>query len=192
MLSLRKFRFYGSTALGLAVALVVAACGSSSSSHHSSKHAASSTPTSTNASATSTAVKTVHSPLGTILVGPNGRTLYLWVADSMNKSNCSGACAKAWPPLTTTGKAAASGGAMSADLGTIARSGGTKQVTYKGHPLYYFIGDTAAHQVKGQGSTSFGAKWWVVAPSGAAITKAASSKSSSSGSSGGSSGGGWG
>lgn len=192
MLSRRKFRFYGSTALGLAVALAVAACGGSSSSNHSSTHAASSTPASTNASATSTIVKTASSPLGTILVGPNGRTLYLWVADSMNKSNCSGSCAQAWPPLTTTGKPGASGGATAADLGTIKRAGGTEQVTYKGHPLYYFAGDTGARQAKGQGSNSFGAKWWVVAPSGASITKTASTKSSSSSSSGGSSSSSWG
>ena len=89
---------------------------------------------------------------------------------------------------------------MSADLGTITRSDGTKQVTYKGHPLYYYAADTSPGQVTGQGSNSFGAKWWLVAPSGAAITKSASggsssggsSSSSSGGSSSSSSGGGWG
>jgi hypothetical protein len=91
----------------------------------------------------------------------------------------------------------ASGGANAADLGTITRSDGSKQVTYKGHPLYYFVGDTAAGSLKGQGSNNFGAKWWLVAPSGTAIAAGASSGGGSSGgststSSGSSSGGGWG
>jgi predicted lipoprotein with Yx(FWY)xxD motif len=128
-------------------------------------------------------VKTAHSSAGTYLVGPNGHALYLFEADKQGKSNCSGACAKVWPPLTTTGKPGASGGAMSADLGTITRSDGTKQVTYKGHPLYYYVTDTSAGQTTGQGSNNFGAKWWLVAPSGAAITKSVSGGSSSSNSS---------
>jgi predicted lipoprotein with Yx(FWY)xxD motif len=195
MVSRNRIRLFTSTALGVGVALVVAACGGSSSSH-SSNSAASSTPSSTNASATSVMVKTAHSSAGSYLVGPSGKALYLWVADKNGKSVCSGACAKVWPPLTTTGKPAASGGAMSADLGTITRSDGTKQVTYKGHPLYYYAADTSAGQTTGQGSNSFGAKWWLVAPSGAAITKSVSGGSSSSGSSSGgsstSSSGGWG
>ena len=72
---------------------------------------------------------------------------------------------------------------MSADLGTITRSDGTKQVTYKGHPLYYYISDTKAGQTTGQGSNNFGALWWLVSPSGAAITKSVSGGSSSSSSS---------
>ena len=98
--------------------------------------------------------------------------MYLWAADGMNKSNCSGACAGAWPPVMATGKLTASGGAKTADLGTIARPGGGKQVTYDGHPLYFFAGDSGPGQTNGQGSDSFGAKWWLVAPSGAKITAA--------------------
>jgi predicted lipoprotein with Yx(FWY)xxD motif len=182
MVSRRKIRFYASAVVGVGVALVVAACGGSSSSH-SSNTAAGYTPSSTNASATTVMVKTAHSSAGTYLVGPTGKTLYLWVADKNGKSVCSGACAKVWPPLTTTGKPTASGGAMAADLGTITRSDGTKQVTYKGHPLYYYVSDSSAGQITGQGSNNFGAKWWLVAPSGAAITKSVSGGSSSSGSS---------
>ena len=183
MVSRRKIRFYASSVLGVGVALVVAACGSSSSSHHS-KHAASSTPSSTNASATTVMVKTANSSAGKYLVGPSGKSLYLFMADKNGKSACSGACAKIWPPLTTTGKPGASGGAMSADLGTIKRSDGTQQVTYKGHPLYYYAADTRAGTTSGQGIHGFGAKWWLVTPSGTAITKSISKKSSS-GSSGG-------
>ena len=90
-----KFRIAGLLAAG-AASLALAACGSSSGGSNT-KHASSSTPTTTasNASATSTMVKTAKGSLGTYLVGPNGCALYLWVADSMNKSVCSGACAKA-------------------------------------------------------------------------------------------------
>jgi hypothetical protein len=59
---------------------------------------------------------------------------------------------------------------MAAELGTTKRSDGSMQVTYNGHPLYYYEGDTAAGQTTGQGSNGFGAKWWLVTPSGSAIT----------------------
>jgi predicted lipoprotein with Yx(FWY)xxD motif len=183
-----KFRIAGLLAAG-AASLAVAACGSSSSGS-TTHHAASTTPaasTTSNASAKSVTIKTAKSSHGTYLVGPSGRALYLWVADSKNKSVCSGACAKIWPPLTTTGSPGASGGAMSADLGTITRSDGTKQVTYKGHPLYYYAADTGPGTTTGEGSNSYGAKWWLVSPAGAALTTSSSSGSSSSSSSGGSS-----
>jgi predicted lipoprotein with Yx(FWY)xxD motif len=98
--------------------------------------------------------------------------VYLWAKDGMNMSACSGACAAAWPPVPATGKLTATGGANASELGTITRSGGTKQVTYDGHPLYYFVGDSAAGQTNGQASDNFGAKWWLVASSGAEITAA--------------------
>jgi hypothetical protein len=88
----------------------------------------------------------------------------------MNMSDCSGACAAAWPPVPATGQLTATGGAKASDLGTITRSDGTKQVTYDGHPLYYFVGDSGPGKTAGQGSDAFGAKWWLVAPSGADIT----------------------
>ncbi len=72
--------------------------------------------------------------------------------------------------MPATGTLTAAGSAKASDLGTITRSDGTKQVTYDGHPLYYFVGDSAAGQTNGQGSDNFGAKWWLVAPSGAEIT----------------------
>ena len=65
------------------------------------------------------------------------------------------------------------------DLGTIARAGGGRQVTYNGHPLYFFAGDSGPGQTNGQGSDSFGAKWWLVAPSGSQITAADTAASSS-------------
>jgi predicted lipoprotein with Yx(FWY)xxD motif len=199
-----KFRAAGVAALATS-AVVLAACGSASSSSTSSAAAApaaassssSSTSTTSAAAATGVAVGTVKGSSGTYLTGASGRALYLWVADSGGKSSCNGACAQVWHPLITKGMPTASGGANAADLGTVTRSDGSKQVTYKGHPLYYFVADTAAGSLKGQGSNNFGAKWWLVAPSGTAITAAASSGGGSSGgststSSGSSSGGGWG
>jgi hypothetical protein len=101
--------------------------------------------------------------------------VYLWVKDASGMSACTGACAGAWPPVTTTGTATASGSAKASDLGTITRSDGTKQVTYDGHALYYFSGDSGAGTATGQGSDGFGAKWWLVAPSGSDVTGTVSS-----------------
>jgi predicted lipoprotein with Yx(FWY)xxD motif len=174
-------------------ALVVAGCGSSStsSSAPASSPSSSSSTTSTTSSA-GLSIGTTKGKDGTYLTGASGRAVYLWVADTNGKSSCSGACAQAWPPLSSTGSPGVSGGATAADLGTISRADGTKQVTYKGHPLYYFSGDPGAGTTTGQGSNAFGAKWWLVAPSGAAIAAKGSAGGSSSGSSTSSSGGGWG
>jgi hypothetical protein len=95
-------------------------------------------------------------------------------------SACTGACAGAWPPVTSTGTATASGSAKASDLGTITRSDGTKQVTYDGHPLYYFVGDSGPGMATGQGSDNFGAKWWLVAPTGSDVTGTVSSFTASS------------
>ena len=115
-------------------------------------------------------VTTRKTKLGTILVNAQGRSLYLFLKDKNGKSACSGACAKAWPPLMTTGKPKAAGGANAKLLGTTKRSNGT-QVTYNGHPLYTFFQDTKAGQTNGQGSTAFGAAWYVMGTNGKQITK---------------------
>jgi predicted lipoprotein with Yx(FWY)xxD motif len=121
------------------------------------------------ASGASATVKTRHGKLGTFLVGPKGRTLYLFEKDKTSKSRCDGACAKAWPPLLASGKPKASGKVKKSLLGTTKRSDGKRQVTYKGHPLYYFIQDKKAGDTNGQGSNAFGAKWYVLATSGKKI-----------------------
>jgi predicted lipoprotein with Yx(FWY)xxD motif len=114
-------------------------------------------------------IATADHGLGTMLVDGQGRTLYLWKADMGSASTCSGACAQAWPPVTTTAAPRAGQGAKAALLGTTKRSDGTMQVTYAGHPLYRFSGDSGPGQANGQGSDAFGATWLVVAPGGAAI-----------------------
>jgi predicted lipoprotein with Yx(FWY)xxD motif len=167
-----------------ATALLTAACGSSGTTSSSSTPAASSTAT---GSTTALVITTKSGSAGPYLTNGSGRAVYMWTKDGMNKSECSGACASAWPPVPAGGTVSASGSAVSSDLGSITRSDGSKQVTYDGHPLYYFAGDTGSGTTNGQGSDGFGAKWWLVAPSGASITGAetgtspSSSPSSSSG-----------
>jgi predicted lipoprotein with Yx(FWY)xxD motif len=129
-------------------------------------------------------IKTASSSGDTFLTDGTGRAVYLWAKDTGNASTCTGACAGAWPPVTTTGSPTASGSAKASDLGTITRSDGTKQVTYDGHPLYYFAGDSGPGTASGQGSDNFGAKWWLVAPSGSDVTGTVSSFTVASGSGG--------
>jgi predicted lipoprotein with Yx(FWY)xxD motif len=159
----------------LAVVAVVAIAdsggGSTSSSASSSPYMAPAAPAATTARA-STAIKLADHGLGRMLVDGRGRTLYLWKADRTNKSMCSGACAQAWPPLRGTGAPKAGSGVNAKLLHVFTRADGTKQVSYAGHPLYLFAGDTAAGQANGQGSDAFGALWFAVGPRGAAITKA--------------------
>jgi predicted lipoprotein with Yx(FWY)xxD motif len=114
-------------------------------------------------------VNTRHGKLGTFLVGPNGRTLYLFEKDKTSKSTCYDACAGAWPPLLTSGKPKASGSTKASLLGTTKRKDGKVQVTYKGHPLYYFVQDKKAGDTKGQDVDAFGAEWYVLATSGKKI-----------------------
>ena len=156
----------------LASALLATACSSAaaSPSSSSSPSSAPAAGSSASASTTGTVISTQAGSGGAFLTNASGRAVYLWAKDGMNMSACAGACASAWPPVPATGTLTATGGAKASDLGTITRSDGTKQATYDGHALYFFAGDSAAGQTTGQGSDSFGAKWWLVAPSGAKIT----------------------
>ena len=102
--------------------------------------------------------------LGAILVGEDGRTLYIFTKDAGGKSVCNGDCATAWPPFVLEGGETVTAGAgVSGKLATIARDDGAMQVTYDGAPLYYFAADTAAGDVKGQGVKGV---WFVATPSG--------------------------
>jgi predicted lipoprotein with Yx(FWY)xxD motif len=169
------------TAVALS-AIAIAACGSGSSNKHTttggSAPAASPAPSSTSAS--SGTVDLAKGSLGSILIDSQGRTLYLWQADTGAKSTCTGACASAWPPLVTTGKPTAGSGVSNPLLGITKRANGSEQVTYNGHPLYRFAGDTAPRQTNGQGSTGFGALWYVLSPRGNPLTGATASTGGSS------------
>jgi predicted lipoprotein with Yx(FWY)xxD motif len=97
-------------------------------------------------------------------------TLYLFEKDKGTMSTCTGACAQFWPPLTTKGPAKAGTGIAAGKLGTTKRSDGSTQVTFDGHPLYYYSGDKKPGDVTGQGLDTFGGLWWVLSPTGTAIT----------------------
>lgn len=84
-----------------------------------------------------------------VLVDQTGRTLYVFTGDTTNVSTCNAGCSSTWPPLA--GPAAAGAGVSQANLATSVRSGGSQQVTYFGHPLYYFAGDRQPGQANGQG-----------------------------------------
>ena len=122
-------------------------------------------------STTTSAVK-VHiasSPLGRILVDSKGITLYDFVKDKGTTSACYGACAALWPPLITKSKPIAGPGIRASLLGTTKRKDGKLEVTYNGHPLYYFVTDRKPGQTTGQGLNQFGAPWWVLSPAGKEI-----------------------
>jgi predicted lipoprotein with Yx(FWY)xxD motif len=180
----------GATLAAIGVAALVAACGSSHSSNPGSASSGSSGSTGSAVSATPAADHTLQISIasgkdGRYLAGAGGRAIYLWVADGHNQSHCtSGGCAKFWPAVLTKSKPSAGSGVKASGLGTISHSGGERQVTDNGHPLYYFAEDKSRGMTKGQGSNGFGAKWWLVSPSGTAITHSGSSSGSGSGSSG--------
>lgn len=103
--------------------------------------------------------------LGTILAyGPKRLTVYLFAADRAGMSSCTGACASVWPPVTGVPKA--EGAAISDNLGTITRPDGTRQVTYRGHPLYRYVRDKDEGDSYGEALKQFGAEWYVLAPTG--------------------------
>jgi predicted lipoprotein with Yx(FWY)xxD motif len=174
-MKIHRFALLALVALALGVA--AAGCGGSNSSSAapaSGTNASSGSSglygsgggSSSSSSSSAVTVKTASSPLGTILVDQDGKTLYLFEADSMNKSNCSGGCLALWPAVMANGKATAGSGVSAGMIGTAT---GSSQVTYGGHPLYWFSGDTAAGDTNGEGLTDFGGAWYVVSPAGTAV-----------------------
>jgi predicted lipoprotein with Yx(FWY)xxD motif len=126
------------------------------------------------------AVRVAKTDLGKTLVDSQGRTVYMFTADSGTTSACSGACATAWPPLMATGTPTVGHGAKAKLIGTSARADGSQQVTYKGHPLYLFSKDQKAGDTNGEGITAFGGSWFGVSPAGARISPSVSSSSGTS------------
>ena len=125
--------------------------------------------------------------LGLILTTKRHLALYTWRREAKGTVRCTGACAKAWPPLLTKGTPKAAHGAKTALLGVAGRADGTQQVTYNGNRLYLFVQDTAARQTKGQKLQGFGGPfctatlakkpciWYAVSPAGTANTATAAS-----------------
>ena len=114
-------------------------------------------------------VALAKTPLGRILVDSKGITLYDFVVDKGTTSACYGACAALWPPLLTHGKPVAGPGVKASLLGTTKRKDGKLEVTYGGHPLYYFVTDRKSGQTTGQGVNQFGGPWWVLSAAGREI-----------------------
>jgi predicted lipoprotein with Yx(FWY)xxD motif len=145
-------------------AVLLAACSTGSGSSPS--------PTGGGASIT-----VASSSAGDHLAGPNGRALYVFAHDSANTSTCTDTCATNWPPVTVSaGQQPVAGSGVTTQLGTLTRSDGTLQVTANGLPLYYYGGDSAASDIKGQGVLGI---WFLAGVDGKALGGAAGSPASS-------------
>jgi predicted lipoprotein with Yx(FWY)xxD motif len=149
----------GLVAVAAVVAVAVAGCGSSNT-----KAATAAPP-----SSAGPVIKTRTTSIGKFLVDGQGRTLYMFEADKRNMSNCPSGCLAIWPGLAEKGKPSVSGGVNAAKLGTAKAADGTTLVTYNGWPLYHYAADQKPGDTMGQGLNQFGAKWYVVSPSGRKI-----------------------
>jgi predicted lipoprotein with Yx(FWY)xxD motif len=102
---------------------------------------------------------------GKALFGPSGKVVYVFGADRGSTSRCYGVCASAWPPLLTSAAPLAGSGVQAKLLGTTKRKNGTRQVTYNGHPLYYYSADKVG-KVMCQHANMHGGLWLVIKPNG--------------------------
>lgn len=157
--------------------MAVPACGDSTTGTSTAPPKATTTQPAGTAGGDST-VQLVDSPYGKILTNRDGMTLYLFTKDSGTVSACTGGCLAAWPPVVATGTPTPGVGLNTQDLGSITREDGTKQVTFRGHPVYTYSGDSGPAQYAGQGS---GGTWFVIGADGKAV-KAESGSGSGAGS----------
>jgi predicted lipoprotein with Yx(FWY)xxD motif len=105
---------------------------------------------------------------GKVLFDGRSYSLYLFTADRGKRSTCYGPCAAAWPPFLAKGKPVAGTGIKAGLLGTTRRRDGKLQVTYGGHPLYYYV-DDGKGEIKCHNVSEFGGLWLVVRPNGKAV-----------------------
>ena len=165
MIRTRPTKFLAAAAAVPIVAISLGACGGNSTNASSTP-----APPKTSGGKAATIGLAGNGKLGKILVDSKGDTVYLFQKDTSTKSTCSGACASAWPPVRVGGKPSVGGGLSAGKLGTTPRSDGKPQVTYAGHPLYLYQGDSQPGDATGQGINAFGALWYVVSSSGGAVT----------------------
>ncbi|HEY2437811.1 MAG TPA: hypothetical protein VGH93_11565 [Solirubrobacteraceae bacterium] len=120
--------------------------------------------------AANSAITLRKTALGKALADANGRTLYLFAGDRPNVSTLSAAGRAVWPAFRAGSLPQAAGGAAAARIGTATAAGGATQISYNGHPLYYYVGDHKPGQTGGQGLNEFGGRWYALSALGAAIT----------------------
>jgi predicted lipoprotein with Yx(FWY)xxD motif len=106
------------------------------------------------------------SAYGRILFDSRGRALYAFTRDPRGRTVCNGACAAAWPPYVLRGRLQAGGPVRRSLLGTTRRADGTRQVTYAGRPLYYYVNDRRPGEVRCQNVFGFGGLWLVMRANG--------------------------
>ena len=145
-----------SARLRIMLALPAAAVAAAALAACSSSPSSSGTSTSSPAAAAPGTVQTAKIGGVTVLTSSKGFTLYSFAPDTPAASKCYGSCAVYWPPVT--GTAAASPG-VPGRIGTIKRTDGSEQLTYNGHPLYTYIGDTAPGQARGNNINLNGGLW---------------------------------
>ena len=164
----RRLRMLLALPAAAAVVAVVAAC-SSSGTASGTPSSSSGGGSSVHAVAAAGSLKTAKIGGATVLTNVKGFAVYSFSPDTMTKSNCTGACAAAWPPVKGL---ATAGAGLTGKLGTIKRSDGSTQATYNGHPLYTFIKDTGPGTDTGNGVNAFGGLWHALTASGSAVPAA--------------------
>ena len=136
-------------------------------------------------------LKLTSSKDGRYLVDSQGHSLYLFEKDEGGESYCNGACAAVWPALETEAMPHAGAGVDAAALGRIKRDDGDMQVTYHGHPLYYYAADASTPgKTKGEDVEQFGDGWYLVSAAGKSVEEKSGSDSNSNSNSGSNGGGG--
>ncbi len=117
------------------------------------------------AAATGTRVIADASEFGPMLYSAEGQAIYLFDLESGPQPRCYDGCAEAWPPVLTSGEPVAGDGVRGGLLGTVRREDGTTQVTYAGHPLYFYAHEDP-WQVLCHDFFDYGGTWYVVQPDG--------------------------
>jgi predicted lipoprotein with Yx(FWY)xxD motif len=156
------------TALAIASAVaVLAGCGSSTAKQAlPARGSTAADPPQAAKAGNATQVRLIASRYGRVLADGQRRALYLFTADRGGRSRCSGACAAAWPPYIVKVEPEPGAGAKARLIGTTRRSDGRLQATYRGHPLYYYVGDRSPGEINCQAALEFGGYWYVLHATG--------------------------
>ena len=154
----------------LVAAFTLSACGASSTATSGTAPASAAAPAaSTTPSATGAVLASASTALGTILVDGQGRTVYLFAADSPGHSSCTGTCLQYWPIVPAPASLPGSLAGVTAQLGVLTRPDGSKQLTVGGWPVYTYAGDTAPGSTSGEGKNLSGGLWWVLSAGGSPV-----------------------